>query len=119
MARMRWFIAGAVTAAGALAAAGQVRRMLGASDADELEPWDEPTAYEVYAVRYATMPDFPVAAPVEGAEPGGTLDIAMTFWVLKGPGGRTVLVDAGFYRSQFLKKRVADYTAAPALIAGD
>ena len=46
MARMRWFIAGAVAAAGALAAAGQVRRMLGTGDMDELEPWDEPQAYE-------------------------------------------------------------------------
>jgi hypothetical protein len=46
VARMRWFIAGAVTAAGALVAAGQVRRMLGAGDADELEPWDEPSPYE-------------------------------------------------------------------------
>ena len=41
MARMRWFIAGAVTAAGALVAAGKVRRLLG-SDGEELEAWDEP-----------------------------------------------------------------------------
>jgi hypothetical protein len=30
--------------------------------------------------------------------PGRTIDLAMTFRVLKDPGGRTVLVDAGFYR---------------------
>jgi glyoxylase-like metal-dependent hydrolase (beta-lactamase superfamily II) len=70
----------------------------------------EPPAYEVYAVRYATLPDFPVAALVQGAEPGRKLDIAMTIWVLKGPDGRTVLVDAGFYRPQFLEKNVAGYT---------
>lgn len=70
----------------------------------------EPPAYEVYAVRYARMPGFPVAALVEGAEPKRKLDIAMAIWVLKGPGGRTVLVDAGFYRPQFLRKNVADYT---------
>ncbi len=70
----------------------------------------EPPAYEVYAVRYATMPGFPVAALVQGAERGRKLDIAMTIWVLKGPDGRTVLVDAGFYRPQFLEKNVADYT---------
>jgi hypothetical protein len=56
----------------------------------------EPPAYEVYAVRYARMPSFPVSALVHGATPGRRLDIAMTIWVLKGPGGRTILVDAGF-----------------------
>jgi glyoxylase-like metal-dependent hydrolase (beta-lactamase superfamily II) len=67
--------------------------------------------YEVYAVRYARMRDFPVSALVEGADPGRKLDIAMTFWVLKGPEGRTVLVDAGFYRPRLLKeRRVADHT---------
>jgi hypothetical protein len=70
----------------------------------------EPPAYEVYAVRYATMPGFPVAALVQGAERGRKLDIAMTVWVLKGPGGRTVLVDAGFYRPQFLRRNIAGYT---------
>jgi glyoxylase-like metal-dependent hydrolase (beta-lactamase superfamily II) len=70
----------------------------------------EPPLYDVYAVRYARMPDFPVAALVKGAEAGRKLDIAMTIWVLKGLDGRTVLVDAGFYRPQFLKRRVTDYT---------
>jgi glyoxylase-like metal-dependent hydrolase (beta-lactamase superfamily II) len=70
----------------------------------------EPPAYEVYAVRYATLPDFPVAALVQGAERGRKLDIAMTIWVLKGPDGRTALVDAGYYRPQFLKQwRAVDY----------
>jgi len=70
----------------------------------------EPPAHEVYAVRYATMPGFPVAALVQGAERGRKLDIAMTIWVLKGPDGRIALVDAGFYRPQFLTEGVADYT---------
>jgi glyoxylase-like metal-dependent hydrolase (beta-lactamase superfamily II) len=80
-------------------------------------PWadaqaEPPTLYEVYAVRYTTMLDFPVSALVEGAEPRRKLDIAMTFWVLKGPDARTVLVDAGFYRPRLLRdgKRFADYT---------
>ena len=73
---------------------------------------EEPPAYEVYAVRYAKLVDFPVRALVQGAEPGRKLDIAMTLWVLRGPDGRTVLVDAGFYRPQHLREggRVADYT---------
>jgi glyoxylase-like metal-dependent hydrolase (beta-lactamase superfamily II) len=72
----------------------------------------EPPDYQVYAVRYSTMTDFPVAALVQGAERARKLDIAMTFWVLKGPEGRTVLVDAGFYRPRLLKQRsgITDYT---------
>ncbi len=75
-------------------------------------PAGEPPAYEVFAVRYARLLDFPVSALVQGAEPGRKLDIAMTFWVLKGPDGRTVLVDAGFYRPKLLRDRkgIADYT---------
>ena len=74
---------------------------------------DEPPAYEVYAVRYARMPGFPVAELVKGADPGRKLDIAMTVWVLKGPGGRTVLVDSGFHREKYVKangENVADFT---------
>jgi glyoxylase-like metal-dependent hydrolase (beta-lactamase superfamily II) len=72
----------------------------------------ETPAYQVYAVRYATLRNFPVSALVQGADPGRKLDIAMTFWVLKGPDGRTVLVDAGFYRPRLLEQRsgIADYT---------
>jgi glyoxylase-like metal-dependent hydrolase (beta-lactamase superfamily II) len=71
----------------------------------------EPPAYEVYAVRYATMPGVPVAALVAGADRSRKLDIAMTIWVLKGPSGRTILVDAGYYRPQVLQKYdAADYT---------
>lgn len=71
----------------------------------------EPPAYEVYAVRYATLRDFPVSALVQGAERGRKLDIAMMTWVLRGPDRRTVLVDAGFYRPRNVQNpRVADYT---------
>ncbi|HET6933663.1 MAG TPA: hypothetical protein VFI72_02415, partial [Candidatus Angelobacter sp.] len=59
--------------------------------------------YEVYAIRYATLPGFPLAALVKGADPARKLDIAMIVWLLKG-NGRTILVDSGFYRPQFLKQ---------------
>jgi glyoxylase-like metal-dependent hydrolase (beta-lactamase superfamily II) len=58
--------------------------------------------WEVYALRYATIPAFPVHDLVAGADTTRTLDIAMMFWLLEGPGGRRVLVDAGFYRQKFL-----------------
>lgn len=58
--------------------------------------------YEVYAIRYATLPDFPLAALVKGADSTRKLDIAMIVWLVKG-NGRNILVDSGFYRDQFLK----------------
>ncbi len=58
--------------------------------------------YEVFAIRYATIPAFPVAALVQGAEKERKLDIAMMVWLVRG-GGRNVLVDSGFYRPQFFK----------------
>jgi glyoxylase-like metal-dependent hydrolase (beta-lactamase superfamily II) len=70
----------------------------------------EPPVYEAYAVRYAKLLDFGVANLVQGADRGRKLDIAMTVWVLKGPDGRTVLVDAGFYRPPYISDSVADYT---------
>src|SRR5579859_6962104 len=59
--------------------------------------------YEIYAIRYATIPQFPVAGLVKGADPARKLDIAMTIWLVKGD-GRNILVDAGFYREQFFKQ---------------
>ena len=59
--------------------------------------------YEVYAVRYATIPDFAVNQLVAKAEPGRKLDIAMMVWLVRGD-GRNILVDSGFYREQFFKQ---------------
>jgi glyoxylase-like metal-dependent hydrolase (beta-lactamase superfamily II) len=58
--------------------------------------------YEVFAIRYATIPAFPVASLVQGAEKDRKIDIAMMVWLIRG-GGRNVLVDSGFYRPQFFK----------------
>jgi glyoxylase-like metal-dependent hydrolase (beta-lactamase superfamily II) len=66
--------------------------------------------WQVYAIRYASLPGFHVSDLVAGADTTRTLDIAMMFWLLKGPGGRRVLVDAGFYRQKFLDSwKPADY----------
>jgi len=59
-------------------------------------------AYEVYAIRYATIPDFPVAELVSGADRARKLDIAMTIWLVRGA-NRNVLVDSGFYHERFFK----------------
>jgi len=67
-------------------------------------------AWKVYAVRYATIPGFPVHELVAGADTTRTTDIAMMFWLLEGPERRHVLVDAGFYRQKFLDAwKPADY----------
>src|SRR5438552_749957 len=58
--------------------------------------------WRVYAIRYATVPAFPVRYLIAGADTTRTIDIAMMFWLLRGAGGHRVLVDAGFYRQKFL-----------------
>jgi glyoxylase-like metal-dependent hydrolase (beta-lactamase superfamily II) len=58
--------------------------------------------YEVFAIRYASIPDFPVSALVTGADRERKLSIAMTVWLVRG-NGRNILVDSGFYRPQFFK----------------
>jgi glyoxylase-like metal-dependent hydrolase (beta-lactamase superfamily II) len=69
-----------------------------------------PPAWQVHAVRYATIDSFPVRALVKGADSTRTLDIAMMCWLLQGPPGRHVLVDAGFYRQKFIDAwKPADY----------
>ena len=65
--------------------------------------------YEVYAVRYATIPDFAVNGLVAGAEAGRKLDIAMLVWLIRG-NGKNILFDSGFYRDQFFKQwHVTDF----------
>lgn len=62
-----------------------------------------PINYEVYAVKFATAP-YAVRNLVAGVtDPERSIDIAFTVWVAKG-GGRTVLVDAGFYRDKFIQQ---------------
>jgi hypothetical protein len=65
--------------------------------------------YQVYAIRYATIPDFFVSGLVAGAEPSRKMNIAMMVWLVRG-GGRNILVDSGFYRDRFFKQwKVTDY----------
>jgi glyoxylase-like metal-dependent hydrolase (beta-lactamase superfamily II) len=58
--------------------------------------------YEVYAVRYAILQDFPVSALVKDADPSRKLDIAMMVWLVKG-NGRNIVVDSGFYHEKLFK----------------
>jgi glyoxylase-like metal-dependent hydrolase (beta-lactamase superfamily II) len=75
-------------------------------------------AYEVYAVRFATIANFRVASLVAGANPERRLDIAMMIWVLKGPDGRVAIVDSGFHREQYFRQyTVKDYVKPSDAIA--
>jgi glyoxylase-like metal-dependent hydrolase (beta-lactamase superfamily II) len=63
----------------------------------------EAEKFDVYAVRFATIANFPVSSLISGADRSRKLDIAMTIWVLKGVNGRVALVDSGFHRDQYFK----------------
>jgi glyoxylase-like metal-dependent hydrolase (beta-lactamase superfamily II) len=60
--------------------------------------------YDVYAVKYATAPGVPLGSLVAGADASAKIDIPFMIWVLKGPRGRNVLVDAGSYRGPVFER---------------
>ncbi len=57
----------------------------------------------IQAIRYGTIPGFPVSDLVIGAPEGEKLDIAMVIWLIRG-GGHNVLFDTGFHREKWLKE---------------
>lgn len=59
--------------------------------------------YELFAVRFATLPSFSVRGLIAGADSTRRMDIAMSVWLIRG-NNRTVLVDAGFYRDKFVQR---------------
>lgn len=60
--------------------------------------------WEAYAVRFATIPGFPVRALIAGSDTTRRLDIAMMVWPLRAADGDIVLVDAGFTRDTFIRQ---------------
>lgn len=60
--------------------------------------------YEVDAIRYGTLERFPASGLVAGADTSRRMDIALMVWLARAPGGRNVLMDAGFYREKFMKR---------------
>ena len=74
--------------------------------------------YEIYAVRYATLANFPVSSLVAGADRSRRMDIAMMIWVLKGMDGRVAIVDSGFHRDQYFHQfTVKDFVKPSEAIA--
>ena len=75
-------------------------------------------SYDVYAVRYATLPGFRVSSLIAGVDTSRRLDIAMMVWLIKGPGGRNVLVDAGFHRPDLIQRwKPTDFVEPSAAVA--
>lgn len=65
--------------------------------------------YSVEAVRYGTIPQYPLSGLVVGAPESEKLDIPLVFWLIRG-GGRNILLDAGFHRAGWKEKfGVADF----------
>jgi len=59
--------------------------------------------YRVDAVRFATAESYPTRFLVAGADSTRRTPLAFTVWLLRGD-GRTVLLDAGFYREKFIER---------------
>jgi glyoxylase-like metal-dependent hydrolase (beta-lactamase superfamily II) len=88
----------------AIAAAALAHVVAGTASRAQAAP-----TYEVYAIRYATVPNFPVRGLIAGADSSRRMDIAMSVWLIQG-NGRNVLVDAGFYRDKFVQRwKPADF----------
>src|SRR2546423_1841703 len=59
--------------------------------------------YSIEAIRYGTLPRFPLPALMIGAPADEKLDIAMVVWLIRG-GGHNILLDSGFHRESWLKE---------------
>ncbi len=81
-------------------------------------PRAEADKYAVYAIRFATITGFPKSALIAGAARDQRLDLAMTFWLLKGADGRIALVDTGFHRPRYFKQfTVRDFVSPTEALA--
>ena len=80
----------------------------------------QPPPYAVHALRYGTLSQFAVAGLITGADPARRMDIALMVWLVRAPsgaGGRTVLMDAGFYREKFMTRwKPVDYVRPSAAL---
>lgn len=65
--------------------------------------------YTIDAIRYATVPNFPLSGLIPGADRDQEIDIAMVVWLIRGS-GRTILFDSGFHRDKwFTQFNVTDF----------
>jgi glyoxylase-like metal-dependent hydrolase (beta-lactamase superfamily II) len=73
-------------------------------------------AYNIDAIRYATISNFPLSGLIMGAPRDQTTDIAMAVWLIRG-GGHTILFDSGFHRQKWIDQfKVADFLSPDAAV---
>ncbi len=60
--------------------------------------------YEVYAISYGIFPGYAISNLVAGADKNRKVDLQMMIWLVKGPGGKNILVDTGCYHDKFVKE---------------
>jgi glyoxylase-like metal-dependent hydrolase (beta-lactamase superfamily II) len=65
--------------------------------------------YSIEAIRYATIPHYPLAGFLMGAPREQFVDGAMVIWLIRG-GGKTILFDSGFHRQKYME-RVTDFVS--------
>ena len=74
--------------------------------------------HEVYALSYGVYPDFPISALLAGADKTRKIDLQMMIWLIKGPGGKNILVDTGCYHENVVKgKGIKDLIKASDAVA--
>lgn len=66
-------------------------------------PQSSQTNYEIYVLSYGVYPNFSISNLVAGADQNRKIDLQMMIWLIKGPGGRNILVDTGCYHDKFVK----------------
>jgi len=82
--------------------------------------------YEVYVLSYGIYPNFSISNLIAGADKDRKVDLQMMIWLIKGPGGKNILVDTGCYHEKFVKGlgikdfiKPSDTLAKLGLSAGD
>jgi glyoxylase-like metal-dependent hydrolase (beta-lactamase superfamily II) len=60
-------------------------------------------SYEVYALSYGVFPGYGVSNLIAGADKERKIDLQMMIWLIKGPGGKNILVDTGCYHDKYVK----------------
>jgi glyoxylase-like metal-dependent hydrolase (beta-lactamase superfamily II) len=98
-----------LTATGVLFSSGVAAAPDAAATAAPAPPSDAAPDYSIQAIRYATVPGFPLEGLMVGAPKEARIDIAMVVWLVRG-GGRAVLFDSGFHRERWFKDfNITDY----------
>lgn len=79
---------------------------------------DDARQYDVFAVRFGVLPQYAISNLVAGADQDKKLDLPLMVWVLKGAGGRVVMVDSGFHAERFVTSwKVRDFVTPAAAVA--